>query len=98
MNEATIIGVDVSKAHLDVFVEGDPKIQRCKNTACGVELLLKRLREVLEPLVVVEATGRLQTALGPGMLTGRRACLRGESGPGATFCQGQGSLGKDRSD
>ena len=63
MNEPTIIGVDVSKPHLDVFVTGDPKIERCKNTPCGVEALIRRLRAMPEPLIVVEATGSYEQRL-----------------------------------
>ena len=69
MNEPTIIGVDVSKSHLDIYVKGESKVQRCNNTKAAIEAVLKPVALLPHPVVVVEATGCYEQGL-------VQACLR----------------------
>ncbi len=57
------VGVDVSKARLDVFISGDEQALVYANTMEGLEALIARLRQVMPTLVVLEATGGLERAL-----------------------------------
>lgn len=61
--EAAYIGVDVSKAHLDlaVHLSGDP--WRVTNDAAGINAIVTHLRELHSALVVVESTGGLDLPL-----------------------------------
>lgn len=63
MKNLTIIGVDVSKAHLDVFVFGENKTMRYDNSRRGVGKLGSRIALLSEALVVVEATGSYEQLL-----------------------------------
>jgi transposase len=50
------LGIDVSKAHLDVARAGEA-VERCANTPEGIAALIGRLREDPPDLTVLEATG-----------------------------------------
>jgi transposase len=54
------IGIDVSKARLDVFIQPDGESFAADNDEAGVAALAERLRTELSCLVVLEATGGLQ--------------------------------------
>lgn len=59
----TAVGVDVGNAALDVAaIDGVPGVLRFANTAAGIRKLVRRLSEVLEARVVVEATGGYEEA------------------------------------
>lgn len=51
------IGIDVSKAALDVAVRGQPRVQRYPNTPVGLRRLVKFLRTLTDVRIVVESTG-----------------------------------------
>ncbi len=51
------VGVDVSKAQLDVAATGSDETWRVVNTPKGIAQLVQRLREIGPELVVMEATG-----------------------------------------
>jgi transposase len=53
-----VIGVDVSKDHLDVYVSPAGKHHSFKNDAVGVAKLVKLCRDQVTDLVILEATGR----------------------------------------
>src|SRR5437868_5439730 len=55
------VGIDVSKAHLDVACRPQGSVLRFDNTEAGVAELVSHLRAVTPTLVVLEATGGLQT-------------------------------------
>lgn len=59
----TAVGIDVSKAHLDVMVHGDGKVQRFANTKAGIAKLLRYLQALPGAKVVVEATGGFEEAV-----------------------------------
>lgn len=59
----TAVGVDVGKATLDVAVDGVPRIIRVPNNAAGIRKLVRHLQGVVDPRIVVEATGGFEDAL-----------------------------------
>ena len=64
MNPDSIyVGVDISKAHLDVYLERDNQHLQFANTEEGVETLTQRLQALEPQLVVLEATGGLERLL-----------------------------------
>jgi transposase len=54
-------GIDVSKAHLDVWVRPDGVAWRSPNTDSGARAVADRLKELHPDLVVLEATGGLES-------------------------------------
>ncbi|MGY2896791.1 IS110 family RNA-guided transposase [Deinococcus sp. UYEF24] len=62
MPEEMFVGIDVSKARLDVAVLPSGEIFAVDNTAPGITELMIRLSEVQPRLVVLEATGGLEQA------------------------------------
>lgn len=57
------VGIDVSKAHLDVASRPDGQEFRTPNTAQGILELVTRLKDSPPTLVLLEATGGLEWAL-----------------------------------
>lgn len=55
------VGIDVSKATLDVFIAPSGELFQVGNDDEGIAMLLKRLAEPSGTLVVMEATGKLET-------------------------------------
>ena len=62
MSEETFVGIDVSKARLDVAILPSEEIFAVDQTQDGLNTLLVRLSEVQPALVVMEATGGLEQA------------------------------------
>lgn len=56
------VGIDVSKAHLDVFVRPTGEAFRLKNDDDGIAELVKRVAALKPTLVVMEATGGYEEA------------------------------------
>ena len=71
--EQIFIGIDVSKATLDVAVRGESKLQRFANTEAGVAALIASLspRQGKVAVILMEATGGLER------LGAARLCLTG---------------------
>lgn len=63
MAEAVYVGIDVSKASLDVAVAQAGKFWSVQNTSKGIEILVKRLEELTPRLVVLESTGGYELAV-----------------------------------
>lgn len=61
-HDASFIGIDVAKAHLDVAVRPAGTSQRFPNTAEGIAALHAFLNKCAPTLIVVEATGGLERA------------------------------------
>jgi transposase len=59
----TAVGIDVGKAALDVAVDGVAGVVRFANAPVGIGKLLRHLRKVADPRIVVEATGGYEDAL-----------------------------------
>jgi transposase len=56
------VGIDVSKAHLDVSVGSDPASWQVENNLEGIEKLVQKLSQVRPDLIVLEATGGYEMA------------------------------------
>lgn len=56
------VGIDVSKAHLDVAVHGESEVQRIANDEAGIGSLVSELAALSPALVVLEATGGFEMA------------------------------------
>jgi transposase len=59
----TAVGIDVGKAALDVFVDEQASGARYANTRAGIAQLVRRLRSLDTPKIVVEATGGYEEPL-----------------------------------
>lgn len=62
-NPNIFVGVDVSSTQLDLLVDGEEQVKGFDNTEAGRQALLKRLKGVANPWVVLEATGGYQDLL-----------------------------------
>jgi transposase len=60
MNDATYVGIDVSKARLDVAMVPSGESFSVSNDDEGIEKLVTRVREIDPALVLLEATGGLE--------------------------------------
>lgn len=56
-NEKCYIGIDVSKAMLDIFISSRNKYIQAQNNATGIKKLIKEFRLYSNVLVVMESTG-----------------------------------------
>ncbi len=66
-SSGVFVGIDVSKAHLDVAVRPTEEEWRSQNTETGVNEVVDRLKELDPSLVVLEATGKLENAVASGL-------------------------------
>jgi transposase len=57
---STCVGIDVSKATLDVALRPGGEAWRCPNDEDGIAALLERLQPLVPHLIVLEATGGLE--------------------------------------
>ena len=57
------IGIDVSKALLDVAIHGQAGLQRYPNTPAGIRRLVKALAKLADVRVVVESTGGYEASV-----------------------------------
>jgi transposase len=62
-NPSVFIGIDVSKAHLDIAVRPSQERRTMENTSQGIAALVEWLRGLKPTLIVLEATGGLETAV-----------------------------------
>lgn len=63
MEHACFVGIDVSKAHLDVHVRPTGESFRVSHDDAGFAMLLERVRPLAPTLVVLEATGGYEIPL-----------------------------------
>lgn len=68
MNNKAVVGIDVSKAVLDVAVLPSGELSQFGNDASGIEELGKKLTSAAVDLVVMEATGGYETALAAALV------------------------------
>src|SRR4029453_12947315 len=61
--EATVVGIDVSKDRLDVYVRPSGESLVFSRDTAGLEALVERLAELSPKLVAVEATGGFETVV-----------------------------------
>ena len=57
------VGIDVSKAQLDVAIRPSGESESVSNDKTGIEGLIKRLREIQPALIVLEATGGVERSV-----------------------------------
>jgi transposase len=60
---SVFVGIDVSKAHLDLAVSKDAEVVRTGNDEKGIAMITSLLQEAQPDLIVVESTGGLERAL-----------------------------------
>lgn len=60
--QPVFVGIDVSKAHLDVAFSDQEEVQRLGNDEAGIEGLVGLIQPLNPPLVVLEATGGFEVA------------------------------------
>jgi transposase len=65
--EKTWVGIDVSKASLDVYLLPQGRSLQVPNSEAGVQLLIEQLSSTPPHLVVVESTGGLERTLVEGL-------------------------------
>ncbi len=63
MTTSSYVGIDVSKARLDVAVLGEEPGWQVDNTQAGIAKLVQQMQEIGPELIVVEATGGYQRAV-----------------------------------
>lgn len=68
MSEKRVVGIDVSKAALDVAVLPGGELLQLGNDVQGIEELSKKLKSEAVDLVVMEATGGYETAVATGLV------------------------------
>lgn len=68
MNEKRVVGIDVSKAVLDVAVLPGGELLQLGNDVQGIEELSKKLKAEAVDLVVMEATGGYETAVATALV------------------------------
>ena len=81
--ETTSVGIDVSKADLDVYVVPSKVRFRVANNEAGAKELIGRLTQFKDAIVVLEATGGLESypAAALGLRdSGSRSSIRAKSG------------------
>lgn len=98
--QAVIAGIDVSKAHLDVALLGQPAaIERWANDDAGHQALLERLAPLGVQLVVMEATGGYEAPLACALQVAGLAVAVINPRQGRDFLKAMGRLAKtDRID
>lgn len=62
-DEVVYVGIDVSKAWLDIARGGEEKVERVGNDAAGIAQLVEELSQMEKSLIVVEATGGLEMSV-----------------------------------
>jgi len=61
-SEKIVIGIDVSKDKLDIFIDGRDEHFTCSNQIKHLQKLAKRFKKIFPVLIVMEATGGYETA------------------------------------
>jgi transposase len=88
------VGIDVSKAYLDVASRPDGQEFRLPNTPEGIAILVERLEDVPPELVVMEATGGLERAVAVALAEAKLPIRVVEPGRVRHFALSLGQLSK----
>ena len=88
------VGVDVSKAHLDVGISGSVETRRFPNTARGVPELVEFLREGQPALVVMESTGGFEVPAAAAIAAAGISVVIANPRQVRDFAKATGQLGK----
>src|SRR5690242_7140047 len=96
---ACAVGIDVSKAHLDLAVHQQGTPQRLANDADGIASLVTQLADLAPRLVVLEATGGYEAACALALQDAGLRVLVINPRQARDFAKSQGVLAKtDRVD
>jgi transposase len=63
MEHPCFVGIDASKAHLDVYVRPSGESFRVSHDAAGFGTLIARMRPLTPTVVVLEATGEYEVTV-----------------------------------
>jgi transposase len=88
------VGVDVSKAHLDVGVRGSDDVSTFPNSEHGVSELVQRLAELSPALVVMEATGGFEVPAAASLAASGIAVVIANPRQVRDFAKATGQLAK----
>jgi len=88
------VGIDVSKAWLDVAVEPSGQYWRTENNAKGIGQLASRLGRLAPQIIVLEATGGYEARLVEGLCQAQLPVARVNPGRVRKFAQGLNWLAK----
>ena len=92
--EKSYVGIDVSKAGLDVARLPSGEYWHCENTPQGITTLIQRLRSLVLERIVVEATGGYEAALVEQLVEAELPVSRVNPARVRRFAQGMNWLAK----
>ncbi len=90
----TFIGIDVSKARLDVAVHGQAGAWAAENTDAGISALAQRVAELQPTLIIVEATGGFELRLVAELAAAQLAVVITNPRQVRNFARATGKLAK----
>lgn len=93
-NNLVFVGIDVSKAHLDVAVHGDAEVRRVSNNESGIEALVSELAELKPSLVVLEATGGFEMPVAVALTSAQIPLVIANPRQTRDFARSTGQLAK----
>jgi transposase len=88
------VGIDVSKAQLDVAIGKDGEYWQSSNDAVGIRKSVERLQAIQPVLIVVESTGGLEVALITELFSAELSFALVHPGRVRSFARSIGLLGK----
>ena len=94
-NPEIFVGIDIAKDTLDIGFQPSGQTVRLPHDAQGISEATKRLGETALCLVVLEATGGLETPLAAALVAAGVPGGGGQSPSGARLCQGHGAVGQN---
>lgn len=97
--EERLVGIDVSKAELEVCALPSEQFWKAPNDEAGRRALVERLRELSPTLIVMEATGGYEAAVAMGLVAAGLPVVVMNPRPVRDFAKAAGKLAKtDRID
>jgi transposase len=93
-SESTFVGIDVSKAQLDVAVHGQARAWQTPNTETGIPDLAARLQALQPTLIVLEATGGFEMPLVAALAAARLPVVVINPRRARDFARATGQLAK----
>lgn len=99
MSEMTVeqfVGISIAKDTVDVCIGADAEVMHVAYDHQGVATICQRLKAVSPTLIVMEATGGLETRLASELAALGLSVAVIQPSPGPRFCQGDGPTGEDR--
>jgi transposase len=88
------VGIDVSKAQLDVAIRPTGETLSVANDKAGIKALVKRLAKIQPALVVLESTGGLERQLISALVSAEIAVVRANPRQVRDFAKATGQLAK----